>query len=35
MCDFVSALVSVQAMMDLHVFKEFGDSTNLALAGRA
>lgn len=34
-CDFVSVLVNMQAMMDLLVFKEFGDGANLALAGRA
>lgn len=34
-CDLVSGLVNMQAMMDLLVFKEFGDRANLALAGRA
>lgn len=34
-CDFVSGLVNMQAMMDLLVFKEFGDRANLALARRA
>lgn len=33
--DFVSVLVNMQAMLGLLVSKEFGDSANLALAGRA